>query len=333
MALKVEKIGSNGTDTDLSQLVQTLTWNGEYRQCARTVKLTLLSAAYDNRVPNVTLELAEAAMVRVSLDGAVLFWGRVFERSRATSDHLYSVTCYDLGIYLQRNEAVYSFRAAAADAMARRVCRDFSIEVGNLAVPGVAIDRDFPGESLYRIIQTGYHLSAIQTGKAYQIRFVGATLTVVEKTPGAETLIIRPKSNLMTASVTESAAQMVNQVQILDKNNNQIGSRQNAENVALFGLMQTVIRQQSGVNMDKQAEKLLADGDVVQKISVSVLGNPAFITGNCVVMQEAVTGLYGLFWIDADTHSWNRDGTYTCKLTLNFRRLMDEVEAGSYKEG
>ena len=316
----------------MTQLVETLTWSGEFRQCARTVKLTMLSAVYDKRVPADTLELAENAMVQVSYEGAVIFWGRVFERSRATGDSRYNVTCYDLGVYLNRNEAVYAFRAATADAIARRVARDFAIEVGPLAAPGVALSRDFSGVSLYKIIQTGYTLSAVETGKAYQVRFAATKLTVVEKAPGEHTLILRPGSNLLTASTTESAANMVNQVQIADRNDRIVGTRSNAANVALYGLMQTVVRQQDGVNMSKQAEQLLADGDVEQKISVTAMGNVELVTGNCVAVQEEITGLNGLFWIDSDSHSWNRDGTYTCKLVLNYRRLMDQAEAGTLKE-
>lgn len=45
------------------------------------------------------------------------------------------------------------------------------------------------------------------------------------------------------------------------------------------------------------------------------------------MLQEPVTGLYGLCWIDSDTHTW-KGGVYTTKLVLNFRNLMDEAEAG-----
>ena len=331
-ALKVEKINVAGLATNMTELVESMVWSGEYRQCTRTVKLTMLSAVYDRRVPEATLELTENAMVQVSYEGQTIFWGRVFERSRATGDSRYSVTCYDLGVYLNRNEAVYAFRSATADAIARRICRDFVVEVGSLEAPGVSISRDFSGVSLYKIIQTGYALSAVETGEAYQLRFAATKLTAVKKIPREDTLILRPKSNLLTASTTESAANMVNQVQITDRNDRIVGTRSNAENVALYGLMQRVIRQQDGVNMSKQAERLLADGDVEQKISVTAMGNVELVTGNCVVVQEEVTGLNGLFWIDSDSHSWNRDGTYTCKLVLNYRRLMDETEAGSLKE-
>ena len=47
-----------------------------------------------------------------------------------------------------------------------------------------------------------------------------------------------------------------------------------------------------------------------------------------MVLKDSKTGLSGLFWIDSDTHSW-KNGLYQNKLTLNFRNLMDEKDAGT----
>ena len=66
----------------------------------------------------------------------------------------------------------------------------------------------------------------------------------------------------------------------------------------------------------------------MQKIIVNSLGNLANITGGTVVVREPYTGVYGLFYIDADVHTWKL-GQYYNKLTLNFKNIMDEQEAGS----
>ena len=41
-----------------------------------------------------------------------------------------------------------------------------------------------------------------------------------------------------------------------------------------------------------------------------------------------MTGTDGLFWILSDSHT-KQNGIYQAKLTLDFRNLMDEQEAGS----
>lgn len=50
-------------------------------------------------------------------------------------------------------------------------------------------------------------------------------------------------------------------------------------------------------------------------------------TGGCVTVREPTTGLQGLFYIDGDTHTW-KNGQYFNKLTLNFKSVMDEQDAG-----
>lgn len=65
-----------------------------------------------------------------------------------------------------------------------------------------------------------------------------------------------------------------------------------------------------------------------QTVSVQVLGDERLITGETVVVEEPETGLQGIFWIDADSHTWAR-GQYTCRLTLNCRSVMATAGAGS----
>lgn len=45
------------------------------------------------------------------------------------------------------------------------------------------------------------------------------------------------------------------------------------------------------------------------------------------MLDEPYTGLYGLFFIEADTHTW-KNGLYFNKLTLNLKAVMDEKETG-----
>ena len=140
--------------------------------------------------------------------------------------------------------------------------------------------------------------------------------------------MIRPGANLISLTATDSIERLVNRVQILDKNGTARGGPiQDGASVTRYGVFQGTITEGRGKDANAEARKLLEDNAPEQKITVQVQGNPALITGNCAVLQEPVTGLYGLCWIDRDTHIW-KGGTYTTKLVLNFRSLMDEQEAG-----
>ncbi len=182
--------------------------------------------------------------------------------------------------------------------------------------------------SLYQIIQTAYTQASAATGGRYMVRFRGEALEVIEKKRGERTLALRPGSNLISLTATDSVESLVNRVQILSRDGTAKGSPvEDGASIARYGLFQQMVTESSGRDAAAEARKLLEDNAPAQKITAQVRGNPALITGECAVLQEPVTGLYGLCWIDSDTHTW-KGGTYTTKLVLNFRSIMDEQEAG-----
>ena len=98
--------------------------------------------------------------------------------------------------------------------------------------------------------------------------------------------------------------------------------------IELYGTMERHLQQSEPGDAYAEAEALLADNGFSQNVTVEVLGDVRLITGETVMVEEEHTGLTGLFWIDADTHTWQRD-QYTCKLTLNCRNVMTQASAGS----
>jgi len=326
VALKLLVTTSSGTTADITQLIPAITWSGDYQQCARTLQFEMLSSPTDNNIPVAACELG--SNVIFMQDNTTLFDGYIFARQKATGSSRINITCFDRGIYLKRNEAVYKFTNMTPEAITRRICSDFGIAAGDIAETGVKISRNFVGVSLYKIIQTAYTLAAVATGKKYFARFNGAKLCVIEKKINDQTLILQGGSNLMSASVTESIENMVNQVAIHNNNDALIGMQKNQELIKLYGLLQNYIKQADGEDATAKAKKMLEDNSISQKITVENLGNVANVTGGMVVVREPYTGLYGLFYIDSDTHTW-KNSLYLNKLVINFKSIMDEQEAGS----
>lgn len=322
--LKLLIKNSDGT-FDLSQLVSQINWSGDYQQCARTLSFSLLSSPIDKAIPAVKCDLGNA--ITLMQDNRTLFEGFVFERSKSTASSTIEATCFDRGIYLKRNRASYKFTNQAPEAITKRICADFGITVGEIISTGVRISRNFLGVTLYEILQTAYTLAAAETKKKYQITFRGANLHVLEKKVTGETLVIEGGSNLIDASTTDSISNMINQVAIYDKYDKLIRKLKSDEAIKLYGLMQEYIKQPDGTDAAGKGQKLIDDNGVQQKITVNNLGNVANVTGGTVVVHEPYTGLYGLFYIDSDTHTW-KNSLYLNKLVLNFKNIMDEKEVG-----
>lgn len=315
---------SDGT-FDISNLVTQITWSGDYLQCARTLEFSLVSSPVDRLIPVVKCDLGNA--VTLMQDNRTLFEGFIVERQKSTASSTIDVTCFDRGIYLKRNRASRKFVNMTPEAITKRICADFEIDVGEAVTTGFKLSRNFLGSTLYDIIQTAYTLASAKTKKKYYITFKGSKLYVLEKKVNDETLVIEGGSNLMDATVTESIVNMVNQVAIYDKNDKLITTVKNDEYIKLYGLMQDYIKQIDGTNAKSKAQKLLDDYGEQQKITINNLGNIANVTGGSVVVKEPYTGLYGLFYIDSDVHTWKK-GLYLNKLVLNFKNIMDEKDVG-----
>ena len=307
---------ASGTQ-DIIGLVTELTWSGAYNQGARKLQFSVVSSPYDQSIQPP--DMAPGGAVQLFQDSRVLFSGTIISREKSTGSTTISVTCYDRGFYLLKNQGVYQFTAQTADAIARRVCSDFGIPVGELAASSTAITRNFIGVDLYKIVMTGYTLAAQQDGKAYQIRFDGDKMTVVEIKENEETLVLEGGVNLQSAAA---------QVAVYDSEGRIVKTVPNSELLGLYGTIQQAVKQKDGEDAGAQAQQILDEKGLAQTITVENLGNIACITGNTVVVKEPYTGLYGLFWITSDSHVW-KNGQYYNKLSLSYKRLMDEQEAGS----
>lgn len=238
------------------------------------------------------------------------------------------VTAHDNGRLLANNDGTEKIRDETAEGAVSRICRAYGIPVGALAATGVPLRRKFTATPLWNIVITLYTLAAQRTGKQYMARFTWDKLEVTERSESAQNLVIRPRSNLLTSSTTESIEDMRNSVGIYDKDGNRLTTVQDSQARDLYGLMESHITVQEGADAQAEARQLLEERGLSRKISVTCLGDPRLTTGKTVVVRQPVTGLSGVFWIESDRHSWS-GGDYTTRLSLELRNLMYQTESGS----
>lgn len=320
-------ITSGSKTTQAWDMTTSVVWSGDKRRAARTLSFGLAASENDPGLPAVDCPLG--AQVRLlAEDGTPCFLGVVVSRTLATGGTSVNIVAHDRGLYLANNQGTYQFRDETAERGTARICGDYGIAAGALATTGVALRRKFAGVALWQIIITLYTLAAQQTGRTYMARFTGdGALEVVERTETPTSLVIRPGSNLLSASTTDSILELCNSVAIYDNDGQPIQTLQNQELVNLYGLMQRHIRQAKGDNAVPEAQAILRDQGIKQTVTVECLGNTGLITGATVVVRQPYTGLSGVFWIDGDSHTW-KNGAYTTKLTLNCRNVMFESTAG-----
>ena len=323
--VELRAIDPDGTSADIMPLCRQVSWSGDYRSVARTLKASPLvsSAAQLPRAP-----IAMGGSVQLKIDGTVMHDGWTMDRTRDSLSHFAELTVYDRGLYLKRNSTYLRVEGQTPESVTRSLCGAYGIEVGSLVATRIPITRNFFGVNLYQIIMTMYSLAADQTGEKYRIRFRGAVLEVVRMEQSTESILLRPGSNLLSSTIRENAANMTNSVAIYDDNCVRVSTQKDMETISLFGLMEAAVKASAYEDPVAHAKKVLRESGLQTTISLQAIGNPKLITGNTVVVHEPVTDTYGLFWITSDTHTWNR-GIYQTKVSLSLEALMDRQSAGS----
>ena len=239
-----------------------------------------------------------------------------------------SATAFDYGIYLQKNDCTAKFTGATPEEITRSLCAEKGIPVASLPTTGIQLRRKFAAVKLGQAITTVWSLAAEKNGKRYAIRYTPSGLLVKERTVSGESLVLAAAGNLMDATTTEDASNVVNSVAVYDKNGNFLQRLGDTASQGLIGVMEAHITQRDGSDAVNEANHKLEDGKQTRTVTANVLGDLSLITGETVVIREARTGLEGIFWIDADVHTW-KNNNYYAKLTLNCRNVAATASAGS----
>lgn len=323
MTLFLTKSGS--ATRDITRILTTWTWSGDKATISRELSGEV---AY---IEGSRLPVPEIGDLVTMLEGTEKrFVGVILQRSLGSEDSTMAFTAFDFGYYLQRNDGTYKFTGATPEEITRLACSDREIPVSQLPSTGIRLWRKFAGVKLNQLITTAWTLASEKNGKVYAIRYTPEGLLVKERSVNKSNLVLKASSNLMNATTKEDATQIVNSVAIYDSNGNFLRKIGDQAAQKLCGVMEQHVTQNSGkeADADAAARKALEDGRLKKTVTVNVLGDTALLTGETVVVREAKTGLTGVFWIDADVHTWKNKNYYT-KLTLNCRNVMATSNAGS----
>jgi len=317
--IEVYRINTEGK-SDISQIVNNIVLEGEYRSCCRILDFELL----ENKI---AIKLGEVIKLRINDNDA--FTGMITNKSMSTDSRVVNISCKDWGIFLKRNSFTYKFKDISPKSIATKICADFGLASGNIYDLPTKITRNFNDVNLYDIIMTAYSLNS---DKKFYITFIDKNLNVLERGELVEKYILQ--GNLISVNASETLDSMINTVNVWNYDNQKIKVVQNNDERKLYGQFNDNIKLTKDDKTDYNLEANKRLKGIEQKISVANMGNYQFTTGKAVIIETPINGIKGKYHIDADTHIY-KNGIYTNKLVLNFDCVMDEKESGesdSYKK-
>lgn len=313
---------ATGEKLDITNLLTTITWSGDYKSCARKLEFSLISSPNDINIPKVDIPLM--SLILFYEDNNELFRGFVYEREKS-SDNSISFLCYDYAAKLNDIKVSYNIKDETASSIYNKFLTEYKLNKGDIAQANTKIKKVFLGTTAYDMIMTAYTEEAKKTGKKYMVYSKGNKFCSSEKGIVKLKLSFEEGKNILSSNFKESVSNMVNKVLIVDENGNKVSEVKNDDWLKTYGLFQEVYKKQEDKNANAEAKAML--NGVEQTCSLTGFGDTTCITGYGVQVKDSYTGLVGLFYIDSDTHTWE-GGKYTIDLELNFKNIMNEVEAG-----
>lgn len=315
-----KKSGIKGIMTDY---ISKIAWSGQDTQVSRTCSIELLNAPNDPYVRENFLVLGDSISLETG-DGE-FFRGEITNIVKSDSTSTVSYECKDLMHHLMRSTACYNFKKKTPEYITRKVCADAGIKVGILPSVNVTIPKIIADDwSLYKVIMHTWYKTFIQTGKRYELCIKNQRLTVFEKGTAINNYYLSRETNLTACEITETSDNVVNQVVIYDDKNKKIGIVSDEKSIKKYGLYQSTYKKEDKIDSKKAAKRLLEG--IEQTITVSVADLPVdCISGMGIKVYDKKVGMYGMYWIESDTHTWE-NGVATGELTLKFKNIMDTGE-------
>lgn len=145
----------SGVRQDITNLAVSWTWSGDKAVLSRQLEMKLAFSEKDN------LPVPEIGDLVTMEETKPLFAGVVLRRTLGSEDHTLSVTCFDYGIYLQKNDCTAKFTGATPEEITRSLCGDKGIPVAALPTTGISLRRKFSSVKINQAITTVWSLAAL----------------------------------------------------------------------------------------------------------------------------------------------------------------------------
>lgn len=322
---------------DVTELVQSVTWDGNIERAFRTLSVTLNNTV-DGRTRRINFQNGD--MIRFYNHDEELFRGRIFSFNISHSGEE-TFTAYDTNVYFTKSQTVRTFRNRKASDILRQLSSEFGVTIGTIEDTGFVIPRLTTEDSvvdntLFSIIKQALAITEKQTGRKFRLSNRQGRVHLEEQRNQIVREVLENGVNIMSADYSQSVEDLRNRLVMLGGADGQFREvRVNQELIRRFGMMQAV-ETYTGIEVSASEVKQAADelfsamSTIDDDAAITCLGNNEIITGKSVYVIEKMTGIVGGYYVMADTHTFG-GGLHEMSLSLTAAIDLPKVviEGGS----
>ena len=125
-------VDRNNKKTDITQLVEKVTWSGDYKQASRKLEFSIISNKYDKKIPKV--DIKEGYMVFFYENKKELFRGFIYSIEKTTDTTSYMA--YDHAQKLVNIKVNYNFKNKTASQITTQMLNNYYKELFEVLLHG-----------------------------------------------------------------------------------------------------------------------------------------------------------------------------------------------------
>lgn len=324
--------------TDLSSLIcGKITWEGSRLQVARRLEFSYVFEPRDPKLRQYVINLGETVYA-YDEDGNLVFEGNVYRIERNTQQSEIQVTCYDHLFVLCRSKMTRKFTDMTAEDIAKAVCAEMGVIVGNLAETGKKISFIAQEKTGYQIIMIAYTEAAKQINAAkakasdpdvlFHPMMNGAALDIIKKGTLIENWQADQFTNTENSQYKESIENLIDRVMITDEQGNLTGYQTNDDWIKKYSMFQDVYKTNPNENAQEQIKAMFHGPD--RSGVLDLLGDYRVKSSYSIAIQDTITQLTGKFWVKSDTHTFE-NGIHEMRLEIEFENIMNKEDLPNEK--
>lgn len=321
MKIKLQKARNKKIVCDITELITSVRWSGSDRQASRKLEFSVINSPFDSEFDVPKIESGD--IIYFYFDGKKRFTGRTLRgtSSSVVGENTYGAT--DFMNILLKSDVSYNFKNITAEKISATVISDLGLKCGFLAPTNINIASWLiDSDSGYNVILGAYYKAYKSSGIKYMPYMDGIKVCVGKKGESSG-VKLKLKTNILKSEFEENAEDIVNKIIIYDETGKKIGTVSSADSINLYGIYQKTLKKSEGVNANSEAESMLKEPSKTAK--VDIIGNIDAVSGKSIMLYDDITGLWGKFYIENDTHTFS-GGIHTTSLTLAFQNFMENSE-------
>lgn len=292
--------------TEILTIQDEMTWEGAKDLVTRSLSFDFLYNPQVEDMPRYNCKVGDR--VEWIEDNKTLFLGYIEATQYNTDNDTISVTCHDYASRLARSKFIGRMRGTLNE-LANKICGSFNIKNGisveNSHVHNIVSDGDL---TYYDVLKTACDTMF----ERYTLYVDSDTLKLAENNIVAEFTI---RQNIRSSNFSQSIADMVTKVLVIDNEGNLLNSVEDKENLQKFGLFQETYNYNKDVTNNLAEAKKLLKG-IENEATIVVDNNNECISGKLIKVYEPINKFGGIFEIQSDSHVIGVDSTATLDIKL-----------------